>query len=75
MNKYPNTPGYGNKSFKIVLSEDWFKKGDLLRSDSSINTIRIIKVYRNTLWRKFLVWLGIKTPLLKCQVEYKVKYD
>ncbi len=35
-----------------------FKKGEILTSCGNGEKVKIIKVYRNTRWRRFLAWLG-----------------
>jgi len=37
-----------------------FKKGEIITSCDKNERVRIIKVYRNTRWRRFLAWLGVK---------------
>jgi len=37
-----------------------FKEGEIITSYGSNQRARIIKVYRNTRWRRFLAWLGFK---------------
>lgn len=59
-NKYPGKYG---KPFKIVISQDMFKKGDIIQYDR-FQKAYVTKKYRMTLWRKFLLWLGFKVKLI-----------
>lgn len=60
-------PGKGGKTFILVLGQDCFRKGDIIVS--SIGQSKVVKVYKPTLIRRFLNWVGIKVRMkgLKCK--------
>jgi hypothetical protein len=65
-------PGINGKPFTIKLSEDWFKKGDMLKTTKY--NVKLIKVYKITWCKKILSRLGFKAKIAVLKVipiEYK----
>ena len=54
--------------FYLKFEQDWFKKGDILQGVSCSEVV-VTKVYKQTWWRKVLLWLGFKVRM--CQVKVK----
>ena len=59
-----NTPGINRTTFDLVMHEKYFKEGDLLSADVGNIPLLVTKVYEQTKWRKFLLWLGFSVPLI-----------
>ena len=59
------------KSFIIQVDKNWFNTDDIITNQNGVS-VRVIKVYKYNLWRKFLNLLGIKFKLFNC---IKVKED
>ena len=62
-------PGKNGKLFKITLSDDYFRKGDIINLTPYGQKGRIIKVYHRTWWRRVLTIFGFKTKWFTFQVE------
>lgn len=57
-------PGFTSDTFKMTLHEDWWiNKGNII--STHYGTYQITKVYKRTLWRKFLLLLGYSVPLFE----------
>lgn len=57
-------PGKEGKTFVIKFDREHFKKGDLLTYGASITTLKVIKVYKLTWWRKLLMRMGFRIRLI-----------
>ena len=57
-------PGINHKPFRILLSEDWFKKNDVINDN-----LLVLKVYRRTKFRRFLKWLGFNVKMEGLKVK------
>jgi hypothetical protein len=68
--KKSNLPGISGTPFILQFEKDSFKKGDVL-SSAKENSIIVHKVYKNTIWRRILVFFGFEVKLLKGQVLVK----
>ena len=53
------------KSFIIKCDSNWFKKNEILDTPSGVR-LKVTKVYKYNLWRKFLHLLGIKFKMFNC---------
>lgn len=62
-------PGLQDKPFVIKMDRSWLKKGDILAIDTSGSRLIVTKVFKQTWWRKLLLFLGFKVRLLACKVE------
>lgn len=62
-------PGIEGKPFKIVFEKDQWKKGDVLSTGRA--QVKVTQVYKNTLWRRILVFFGFRVKLLKGEVLVK----
>lgn len=60
-----NYPGINQQSFVMKLSDVFFKKGDTLTFGGN-TTVKVVKVYKYNIWRKFLNFFGIKFKLFNC---------
>ncbi len=60
---------YGEKHFYIKLADvNWCRKSDILMT-GGYNKAKVLKVYKNTWWRRLLLKMGFKVRLceLKCR--------
>lgn len=65
---------YGEKHFYIQLADvDWARRGDLLQMNSNGAEAEVVKVYRNTWWRRLLLKVGFKVRLMELKLVMKEK--
>lgn len=57
------------KVFYLKMDGKWFKRGDILKADSSGLLLEVVKYCEMTKWKKFINWLGFPVRI----GEYKVK--
>ena len=63
-------PGLTNTPFYIKFeSVDWFNKKDVLEYGTDGQKVEVLKIYRNTWWRKLLLWLGFKVRIFELKVK------
>ena len=58
-----------NKHLYITLSSNCFNKGDII--NTPISTLKVIKTYKSTWWRKLLRKMGfniIAENVIKCKL-------
>jgi hypothetical protein len=60
-------PGTGLTTMMITLDEKDFADINILRPSAFIKT-EVVKVYKKTLWRKFLLMLGFRVKWLKLKI-------
>lgn len=58
-------PGLKGNEFTLVFKEQYFNKGDLLKSFDNVN-LKVTKVYKYNWWRKLLNFLGIRFKMFNC---------
>lgn len=59
-----------NKVIYLTLSSNWYKKGDILITGSSIK-LKVIRTYKLTWWRKLLRKVGFNIKpenIIKCKL-------
>lgn len=62
INPNPEYPGIGGTQFTVILNKDW--KAPL----ETPLQLEITKVYKQSLWKKFLLWLGFKVSFYEVKV-------
>lgn len=61
-------PCLKNKTFYLQFKKDWFEKNDIIETQSWPRaTCKVVKVYKNTWWRRLLRKLGFNTRI--CQIK------
>lgn len=68
-------PGKKGKTFTIQFENTSFiRKGDVLETSHSV-TVMVLKVYKNTWWRKLLRRLGFRVKSFQCKaVKQEVQH-
>lgn len=66
--KYPGTIG---KPFIMRFDRDWLKRFDIIKA-SYDQKFLVIKVYKDTRWKRFLRRLGFRTRICQAKV---IQYD
>lgn len=65
--EFPKLP---NKPFYVKVNEAFFEKECVLKT-FNCQEVEVLKVYRNTWWRRFLLWLGFKVRVFEVKVISK----
>ena len=60
----PIEPGYKSGTFTIFFKEPYFRKNDVITAEEN-HKLKVIKVYKYNLWRKFLNLLSLIYLILK----------
>ena len=58
----PEYPGIGGTQFKVTLNKDW-----MAPLETSLK-LKVTKVYKQTLWKRFLFWLGFPVSFTKLKL-------
>ena len=57
-----------NKTYLLFADVSWVRKGNVLLM-SGKGHVQVLKVYRNTRWRRFIGWLGFNARINQCKVK------